>query len=76
MPKLDREMFCPFITRCNLPLTAYIAAGYPRNLDTALALLIAARIAEIKPVYDKKYRSREFPMHIMARRREEYNAHT
>lgn len=69
------EMFCHFIARGNLPLTAYIAAGYSRNLDAALALLkqplIKARIAEIQPVYDNKYRSRESPMHIIARHREE-----
>ncbi|AMO44263.1 terminase small subunit [Ruegeria phage vB_RpoS-V10] len=83
MPKLEHEkheMFCHFIARGNLPLTAYVAAGYPRNLDAALALIkvpmIAARIAEIQPTYDKKYRSRESPMHIIARRREEENART
>lgn len=75
MAKLEHEpheMFCHFIARGNLPVTAYVAAGYPRNPDAAEALMkvakIATRIAELKPYYHEKYRYRVSPQIIMRER--------
>ncbi|QGH74976.1 hypothetical protein MAL1_00230 [Bacteriophage DSS3_MAL1] len=81
MPKLEHEpheMFCHFIARGNIPVTAYVGAGYKRDPAAADALLrlprIAARIEELKPYYHEKYRSRVSPQTILKQRREEENA--
>ncbi|QJA43009.1 hypothetical protein [Phaeobacter phage MD18] len=56
-------MFSHFIARGNLPVTAYVGAGYERDPAAAHALMrlprIAARIEELKPFYHEKYRSRK-----------------
>ena len=56
------EMFCHFVARGNLPEIAYVAAGYERNPEAAHILmglpLIADRIAELRPSYHQKYRTR------------------
>lgn len=77
MAKLENEkheMFCHFVARGNLPVIAYVAAGYKRDEGAAEALMrlprIAARIEELKPIYHKKYRSRVSPQTILKQRRE------
>lgn len=81
MPKLEHEkheMFCHFVARGNLPVVAYVAAGYQRNTEAAEALMrlprIAARIEELKPIYHEKYRTRVSPQTILKQRREANNA--
>lgn len=66
MPALEHiphEMFANFIARGNHPVSAAVAAGYPRDPDVAKALLrvekIADRVAELKPIYDAKFRPRK-----------------
>lgn len=78
MPALEHqrhEWFCHSIARGNLPLISYIAAGYMRDEAAALSLmkqpLIAQRIAELQPHYDKKYRSRVHPKTILKKRRKD-----
>lgn len=61
MAKLEHtrhEMFCNFIARGNTAVNAYVAAGYPRNVEAAEALKafpsISARIAELTPTPGKR----------------------
>lgn len=77
MPKLEHEkheMFCHFVARGNLPVIAYVGAGYHRDPVAAAALMrlprIAARIEELKPLYHQKYRSRVSPQTILKQRRD------
>lgn len=78
MPELDHlphEMFAIFVARGNHPLSAAVAAGYPRDPEMAQALLkqrsIAARIEELKPIFHQMYRTRVSPQTILRQRREE-----
>ena len=72
------EMFAHFIARGNIPVTAYVGAGYPRNEAAALAMLklpaIAARIEELKPLYHELYRGRTNLREIAEKRRKMKNA--
>lgn len=72
---IPHEMFAHFVARGNHPLTAAVAAGYPRDPDMARALLkqkrIKARIEELKPIFDKMYRTRVSPQTIIKQRRKE-----
>lgn len=78
MPELDHlphEMFALFVARGNHPLSAAVAAGYPRDPELARALLkqprIAARIKELQPTFHQMYRTRVSPQTILKQRREE-----
>lgn len=58
MPELDHlphEMVALFVARGNTPLSAIVAAGYPRDPELAKALLrrpqIAARVEELRPQF-------------------------
>lgn len=75
MPALENpqhEMFCNFIARGNVPVTAYVGAGYKRDPAAAAALLklprIAERIEELKPIYHKRFRTRVSPQTILKQR--------
>lgn len=66
MPKIEHEpheKFCHFVARGNLPLVAYIGAGYMRNKAAAEALLkqprIQERIRELQGFYDERYRNKK-----------------
>ncbi|WNL50798.1 terminase small subunit [Ruegeria phage RpAliso] len=81
MPALDNErheMFAHFVARGNIPVTAYVAAGYIRDPDAAEVMsrhpTIAARIDELRPLYHEKYRKRVSPQTILKQRRDEENA--
>lgn len=83
MAKLEHEkheMFCHFIARGNIPVTAYVGAGYSRDPKAAEALMnipaIKARIEELKPYYHERYRTRVSPQTILKQRREVLNAKT
>jgi hypothetical protein len=76
MTKLEHgphELFCNIVARGNLPLVAYVGAGYRRDKKAAEALLkvpnIAARIEELTPIYFEIYRSRVSPLTMYKRKK-------
>ena len=74
LPHIPHEMFALFVARGNHPVSALVAAGYPRDPDLAVALLrqprIAARVAELEPIFHEMYRTRESPKTLQRRKRE------
>jgi hypothetical protein len=81
MPELEHpphEKFAMFLARGNHVLSAFVAAGYPRNIDMARSLAkqpsIKKRVAELLPIFHAIYRTRVSPQTILRQRREENEA--